>query len=349
VKSHAPRLQAVARLALDDFPVDAAWSPDGNTLLVGCGEGAVLQCRPAEREAGVTEVGRHANGVLAVAWQPAGMQCASSGQDGEVRMWDSRSANPVSDATGAGPLLREAQWSEHLAFAPNGKQLAVATGKRLRIFDTAGNLRADLPDRSGGIAALAWRPKTLEIAAAANGGMRIHRVADPPYTLDLPWKGACLTASWSPDGRIVASGLQDGSVHFWYVAAGKQSEMKGYGAKVRLTTWSASGRWLATSANEQIVVWDFGGRGPEGGAPLELRSHTARLTQLAFAPQGNLLISGASDRRLLAWQPGASEQPVDADLLADEIVLVRFSRDGTRLAVGDRSGVLTCYRVETRT
>jgi hypothetical protein len=36
---------------------------------------------------------------------------------------------------------------------------------------------------------------------------------------------------------------------------------------------------------------------------------------------------------------------VDADLLADEIVLLRFSRDGARLAVGDRSGNLRCYNV----
>jgi WD40 repeat protein len=144
---------------------------------------------------------------------------------------------------------------------------------------------------------------------------------------------------------VLAAGLQDGSVHFWYVAAGKQSEMKGYGAKVRLTSWSASSRWLATSADEQIVVWDFGGRGPEGSAPLQLRSHTARLTQLAFAPQGNLLVSGSGDRRLLAWQPGSSEQPVDADLLSDEVVLLRFSRDGARLAAGDRAGTLTCYNI----
>ena len=346
MKPHAPRLRSFARIALDDFPVDAAWSPDGGTLLVGCGEGALVQLRPGARDPGSTELGRHAGGVLAVCWQAAGMLCASSGQDGVVRLWDARApATASAGVPAARELLREPRWSEQLAFAPGGRQLAVATGKRLRLYDLAGGLLADFADRPGSIAALAWRPKSPEIAAAANGGMRIHRAGNPPYTLDLPWKGACLTASWSPDGRILASGLQDGSVHFWYVAAGKQSEMKGYGQKVRHTDWSASGRWLATSADEQIVVWDFGGRGPEGSAPLQLRSHTARITQLAFAPQGNLLVSGAGDRRLLAWQPGASEAPVDADLLGDEIVLLRFSRDGARLAVGDRGGTLTCYEI----
>jgi hypothetical protein len=36
---------------------------------------------------------------------------------------------------------------------------------------------------------------------------------------------------------------------------------------------------------------------------------------------------------------------VDADMLGDEIVLLRWSNDGQQLAVGDRSGALTIYRV----
>jgi hypothetical protein len=45
----------------------------------------------------------------------------------------------------------------------------------------------------------------------------------------------------------------------------------------------------------------------------------------------------------LLWQPGTAAEPLDADLLADEIVLLRWSRDGQRLAVADRSGRLTIY------
>jgi WD40 repeat protein len=339
VKAQHVRLVQRARFDLADFPVDAAWSPDAATLVVAGGEGALRWLDAAAAQLEPQPFGTHAGGALALTWQNAGMLFASSGQDGEVRLWDARTRDSRC-------IHSAAEWSEHLAFAPHGRLLAVATARRLRIYDATGVETASLPEQAGNIAALAWRPKSNDIAAVGNGGARVHRLSPDAQTLEFPWKGACLSACWSPDGRVLASGLQDGSAHFWYVAAGKQSEMKGYGARVKLTSWSSSGRYLATAADEQIVVWEFAARGPEGSEPLQLRAHTGRLTQLAFQPQGPLLASAAGDRRLLLWQPGAATEPVDADLLGDEIVLLRWSRDGQQLAVGDRSGALTIYALQ---
>jgi WD40 repeat protein len=204
-------------------------------------------------------------------------------------------------------------------------------------------VRAQLPAHSGVIAALAWRPKSHELAAVGNGGARLHRLEPQVQTREYPWTGACLTASWSPDGRVLASGMQDGAVHYWNIAADSQSQMKGYGTKVALTSWSANSRLLATAADQQIVIWDFSGRGPEGSEPRQLAAHTARLTQLAFQPQGTLLASGARDRRISLWRPAHNIEPCDADLLSDEVTLLRWSNDGSQLAVGDQSGTLTLY------
>jgi WD40 repeat protein len=121
--------------------------------------------------------------------------------------------------------------------------------------------------------------------------------------------------------------------------------MRGYGTKITLTSFSANSRLLATGADQQVIVWDFSGGGPEGSEPVQLASHTARLTQLAFQPQGPLLVSGARDRRVALWRPSVSADPQDADLCSDEVTLLRWSNDGQQLAVGDASGQLTVYAV----
>jgi len=336
MNARAPGLVRRARLELKDFPVDAAWSPDARRLLVGLGEGE-LALIELDGEPQVARIGRHAGGVLAVAWQPAGPRFATSGQDGRVLLWDARTQD-------SRELIASSQWCEHLGFARNGKWLAVAVQRELRIFDADGLEHARFANQPGVINALAWRPKPpTEIAAVSQGGAHLYELEPQPDTLALRWSAACLTASWSPDGRILASGLRENGVHYWNLAAGTQSEMKGYAGKVTLTSFSANNRYLASAAGELIVLWNLGGEGPEGSVALQLKEHSDRVTQLCFQPEGALLASGARDRRVLLWQPAQGTAPIDADLLGEEVALLRWSRDGRQLLAGDRAGVLTLY------
>ena len=336
MSARTPRLARQARVDLQDFPVDAAWSPDSARVLVGLGEGGLALVDLGGAEPAVKGIGRHAGGALAVAWQSGGARFATSGQDGRVLLWDARTLE-------SRELVAQSQWCEHLAYSRDGKWLAVAVRGQLRIFDAEGVERARFDNQPGVINAIAWRPKALEIAAVSQGGANIHELEPRPDTLALRWSAACLTAAWSPDGRMLASGLRENGVHYWNLAAGTQSEMKGYPGKVTLTCFSGNNRYLATGAGESIVVWSTGGDGPEGSEALQLKEHSDKLTQLAFQPEGALLASGARDRRVLLWQPAQGTSPGDADLLGEEVALLRWSRDGRQLLAGDRAGVLSFY------
>ena len=329
------RLRPRERIELGDYPVDAAWSADGKQLVIAGGEGGVLLLSLASPQEPKV-LGRHDGGVLAVSWQPAGRLFASSGQDGGVLLWDARSLESRA-------IHRGKEWSEQLAFADNGRLLAVSSGRVLQVFDQQGQAAHRFADHAGAIAAIAWRPKNAEIAAAGNGGVRIHRLGTQPQSRDYPWRGACLTASWNADGRLLAAGMQDGSVHLWNIASDDESELPGPGAKVFATGWSASGKFLAAAAGNALVVWDFSARGEERSRPTELQAHSERITALAFRPSGSWLASAARDRRLLLWRIGGANEPQDAHLLADDCTLLRFSRDGARLAVGDARGGMTIY------
>lgn len=334
-------LEPRASVTLDDYVADLAWSPDGSRLAVAGGEGKVyLVSRGAAAQLDTRILGDHGLGALAVAWQPGGEVVASSGQDNAIALWDAAQGTELR-------RLRPAMaWTEHLAWSPDGQRLASAAGKVLSLWSMQGELQHRFDAHAGAIAALAWDRPGRDLAAATNGALVIHRIEAPqPVTRQYKWPASCQTASFSPNGRVIASGMQDGALHFWYLSSGKDSQMRGYPGKVHLTGWSGDSRWLASNAGNEIVCWDFSGKGPEGSKPVQLSGHTDRVECLAFQPGGPYLVSAGRDWRLSLWLPGKAKQALDAHLTDSEPSSVRWSPDGRHVAVGERKGKLTVFEL----
>lgn len=347
----ASRLVAGASATLADYPVDAAWTAKGE-LLVGGGEGDLTL---VEASSGATRtIGRHDPGVLNVAVVAGDVAVISSGQDGSVRRWA-----PGDGSDGKGTILhRDKGWPQSLSVSHDGRAVAWAQGRSVRVHDAAGAPLRVFEDLGRSASLLAWRGRMNELAAAGQTHAWLCEIANGKV-MELDLEGGPVTLAYSPDGRILVAGLQDGVVSFRYVATQKKSRMSGYEGKVTHTAWSANSRYLASAASgaSTIVVWDFGGKGPEGSTPLQLGTHTDRIEALAFQPGGKLLATAGRDGRLALWHPGpqyrqASDgtlpQAMDVHLLKGTPALLRWSTDGTRLAVVQTDGRVDFYGVSSR-
>ena len=328
----AAMLVAGASAQFDDFPAALAWSPDSSQLAVGGGEGRLYLIDAAT---GATrQHGEHAPGLIELAWQPKGPQLASAGQDGAVRLWN------MQDASAAPRILHRApRWPAGLAWRNDGQKLAFASGKDVLLFDAAGGPLGSVAGHGAGITHLAWRGRE-ELVAAGNGALFIDRV-DTAVIEQFVLEGVPVTLALSPDNRIAACGFADGTVNFRYLNNRKRSRMSGYAGKVDQTAWSASSRYLATSSTgaSSIVVWDFSGKGPEGGEPLQLNGHEERIEGLAAQPNGPLLASAGRDWRVGLWRPGpGSRKALDFQVLDGPAGSACWSPDGRRLAVAQPAG-----------
>lgn len=344
MKRPAAVLEPRGSVVLDDFVTDVAWSPDGARLAVAGGEGKVFL---VERLSGATakalgarEVGEHLLGTVSVAWQPRGAVFVSSGQDGALALRDGADGRPLAQQRPPSRGLPVVVWS------PDGRRLASAAGKQIHLWTSALQPEHVLPPLDTNIAALGWDRAGRDLAAAVNGGMVVHRMEPPQFQMRrYPWAAPCITAAYSPNGKVLVTGTQDGSVHFWYLATGRDSQMRGYPGKVDITSWSADSRWLATVADSQVVVWDFGGRGPEGTRPQQLEGHTDRIECLEFQPNGGFLVSAGRDWRISLWSPGKTPGALDAHLAESEPSALRWSPDGRFVALGERRGRLAIYEL----
>jgi len=343
-----PRVAQAARLipgwetSLGDYVTALAWTPRGARLLAASADGGISVLEPEQGQ--VSTIGEHPRGALCVSVRADGEMYASGGQDGKLALWDAAALREVARLPG------DAAWVEHVAFQPRGTLIAAAAGKHLKLWSPDGALVRTLSDHASTIAAIGWDSNGRQLAAAAYGGLWIHGVAGTPSasnvtvaTHTLTWQGSALSVAWHPDNKIIASGMQDGTVHFWRSGARESAQMSGYPTKVRQTSWSASGRFLATGGGEQITVWDFRGKGPEGTRPLELNWHVDLVAALAFHPQSHYLASGGRDGRLALWHPGETLASLDAHQLPAIAAVLAWSADGKRLAVGCESGLVRLY------
>jgi WD40 repeat protein len=334
-------LEATWRASLDDYVIDARWSPDGQMLAAASVSGPVVRL---DAESGESHWSRQAHGfgTTELSWHPGLELLTSAGQDGMVRNWDPHSGDQLSEMDGG------SAWVEHVDWNPDGKVLASAAGKRLRLWDPAGSLLQEFDDHSSTIADIAWHPEGTEVVTGAYGGLRFWNVSSPDAVRTLEWRGSILTIAWSPDARFIATGDQDSTVHFWMVRTGKDLQMWGYPTKVQDLSWNARSQYLATGGGPTVAVWDCRGRrGPEGRAPILLEAHEDVITALAFHPSRNLLISGDESGHVALWQPGALDRPIDQLMVGEAVSVVQWSPDGSALIVATGNGVVA--RLDLRT
>ena len=335
-------LEPRGSLAFDDYVTDCAWSPDGTRLAVAGGEGKVGLVSAGDSFA-LQQIGEHLLGTLAVAWQPRAKRFATSGQDAYVALWDAE----------AGTQLK--RWkpgvaaTQSLAWSPGGELLASAAGKVVSLWSGGGDkVHAFAPAASTAVALTFDKPGT-DIGVALNGEIAVHRVEKSRYeTRRYKWPAACLTVNFSGNGRFLASGMADGTLHFWNRSTGKDSQMRGYEGKVQLVGWSDNSRYLASSAGNDVVLWDFSGRGPENTRPIVLSGHTDRIDSFHWQPGGEHFITGGRDWRISLWRPAKARQPVDVQMVDGEISAVRWSPDGKRVAIGEKHGRLTIFDLVAR-
>ncbi|MBZ4420545.1 WD40 repeat domain-containing protein [Myxococcus sp. RHSTA-1-4] len=338
-KGAGPRLHLVDAWTLEaaEYPRSLDWSADGELVALGAADGSLRFLDSARGT--LLRTKSSGGGLTCVRWNPRQRLLAAASEDGACRVWQG-SGELVAELPGKG-----GGWVEHVAWSPDGERLAIASGRTARVFTPSGEPVLETEAHPSTVTGLEWSPRGDALATICYGGVHLWPLVEGSPARHLPWKGSLISLAWSPDGEVIACGSQDCSVHFWRLGSGKDSEMTGYPAKPRELAWSKDSRLLATSGGAAICVWRFEGDGPEGTKPLLLKGHEDLLTALDFGGEALTLASGSKDRDVLLWRPGVTPKPVGLARMKDEVVLLRFSPDGRRLAAADATGHLEVWRV----
>jgi WD40 repeat protein len=317
-----------------------AFSPDGAWIATGSRDAktSILNASTGEK----LFVLDHGNSVVeSVAFSPDGKRLATAcNNDNTARIWDLSTKKVVA-------RMEHDGWVRAVAFSHDGKRVATASNdKTVIVWDVANEEPACLNYRDY-VSSLAFSPDGTKFASASNDSTAMvwNLSARGLQFNPLMHDGGVTSIVFSPDGKRLATGCRSGKAGIWDASDGKNL----YGwlehnSSVNCVAFSPDVTKLATASDDDsATVWDA-----STGKEIVKLPHNADVAFVAFSPDGTKLAtasrdSGAVDNKvgfsiIKVWNATNWKNIFNYTMFGGNINSMKFSPDGTRLAIGGQLG-----------
>ena len=232
-----------------------------------------------------------------------------------------------------------------VAFSPDGKRLAVATGAGIWIYDAKTYREmALLAEHTGVVRAVAFSPDGRTLASGAQDEtVKLWDLKTGHVTTFAGHQRGVESVAFSPDGKMLAAGTESSTVNLWDAENGQNlATFKGHAFRIFSVAFSPDGKTVASGAEDHTIkLWD-----------VETKRNTATLTghkdvvfSVAFSPNGKILASGASDDTVKLWHVETG-QNLHTLKHRERVFSVAFSPDGKIVAGGSYRGI-KLWNIET--
>jgi WD40 repeat protein len=245
---------------------------------------------------------------------PDGSFAVTTGQDGGVLVWDTRTSAERLRLSG------HTAWVRRCAISRDGSFIVSASyDRRLRVWDASDGAQLHvLVGHTDGVTDCAFSPDgSFIVSSSLDETVRIWETKSGRLrrTLASEWGderggwvsrqtpyghlGAVWACAISPDGRLIASGSSDQTVKLWNSSTGEELRtLSGHTSMVVGCAFSPDGSLVASAgADGTVRLWDL----QDGAERLVLTGHERAVSACAFGPDGSWLISAAADRTLKMW------------------------------------------------
>jgi WD40 repeat protein len=297
---------------------------DDRAAFVGAEENVAL----VGAEGAISKVATHGGGILCAVSD--GKRLVTGGDDGRVVALDAKGE--------AAQLAVDARrrWIDNVAVHPDGA-FAWSAGKTAFVKSGKGEEKShDVASTVGG---LAFAPKGLRLAIAHYSGVTLwfpNMAAKPEY---LEWAGSHLGVVFSPDNKFLVTAMHEPALHGWRLADNRHMRMSGYPGRVRSMSWSAGGKFLATSGADTVIMWPFASKdGPMGKEPAMLAPLQSRVTVVACHPRQDILACGYEDGTVLMVRLNDGAEILLRRPGSSPATALAWNAKGTLLALSDEEG-----------
>lgn len=282
-----------------------------------------------------------------LAYSPDTRLLASGGDDGQVRIWDLQSGQPLLPA-----CEPHKDWVQALTFSPDGQYLISASwdgNVRRWQINTRGRQRtyeAMISGQNPGFWSLALDPHGHSLAAGAlNGSISLCWLRDRSRIRSWKAHEAPVRAlGFTPDGKSLLSAGHDRTIRLWDSDWGTEQALLGsHNDWICGMALSPDGQLLASAGHDgQIRLWDMAQRREQA----VLSGHTKRICQVGFSRDGRSLLSVSWDMTVRIWDVQRHCPRSIHDFRIGPIHCVALAPDGMTAAAGGRDSIIVVWDID---
>jgi WD40 repeat protein/serine/threonine protein kinase len=318
----------------------AAFSYDGNLLVAG---GHVPE-GPAHARVWNLSNGElvaklpHPRSVQRVVFRPGREDLATTCSDGQMRLWDVKSARPQWE------LKLESGRVEQVAFTPDGQRVLIGDSEGvLCCYDVAARRRQfELARESGVVTAVACAGDRRTVAAAwSNGTARTWNLEDRRQLWELlRIDRHTQLLSFRPQTRQMLVASEPRSAVLWDIPDPSQIGVSLGQGQMSSVAFSADRKAVVTGSLGGTVVFRDAATGKE---LRRATSHQKAVTVVAFSDDGSVVLSASHDgtAQLIDSETGQPRGKLMDHRMVSVNVQVEtaiFSTDGRTVLTGDNIG-----------
>jgi eukaryotic-like serine/threonine-protein kinase len=284
----------------------------------------------------------HEGRVHSVMFSPDGGRLITAGADGMVKSW------LLPAAAGPRVLRGKSQGISDLTFVPNSRNIAVAFGDHIRLWDPCtGDMVRELESEEKGWRCLGTDRKGALLCAchpAGEVGVWDLATATKRQSWNLGGDDGGRVVSLSPDGSLVAAfaGSVQDVIHLLDVASGRLVKSLRLDLSMLVSiSFAPGGERLAITDDRNIFLWNLW-----TGEPQVLNfAHAGTIHCHAFSQDGSLLATVSSDRLIKLWDSFTGQLVRTLSGHRSAVNSIAFSPDDRSLVSGDVEGFLKVWNV----
>jgi WD40 repeat protein len=196
---------------------------------------------------------------------------------------------------------------ERVAYSPNGRELATAGGKAVKLWDTTTRKEIRTLTHPADVKDLAFNRDGRQLfTASVDGEVRLWDLATGAMTEMRGISGGVYHLAVSRDGRLLAVADNNSTIQLRDRETGKTLTLHGHTWGVSRLVFSPDGRRLASSGGDGTVrLWHTG----TGTDTLVFTGQSSPVVDLAFIAAGARLMAACQDGTIHIWDAGPVESP----------------------------------------